>query len=156
MPEHVGGDITGLHGQHMHAVPAVQLLGRERERGNIAFVPIENHELPGAMLGSGRTGLHRQPHIGLGRERERAFIGHMHGGHAERACGEHEPIHALRHRMRDHIGGECVGSGRQMGAMLLDAAGGEDHERIALELGSDLGLRQIPEITARQHGALLC
>jgi len=76
----------------------------------------------------------------------------MHGGDAERAARQHQAVHALRHRVRDDVGGEDVGAGRKVRAVLLDAARGQDHQRVSLQLCGDLGLRQIDEVAARQHG----
>ena len=70
-------------------------------------------------------------------------------------AGSTSAVHALGHRVRDDVGGERVGAGRQMRAVLLDAAAGQDHQRVLLELRGDLRLRQVGEIAARQHGGFL-
>jgi hypothetical protein len=54
------GDVAGLHGQHAHAVVAVQRFGGDRERGNVALVPVDDHQLLGAVLAVEDAGLDDQ------------------------------------------------------------------------------------------------
>ena len=62
---------------------------------------------------------------------------------------QQQAVHALGHGVADHLAGENVGAGRQVRAVLLDAAGGQDHQRIFLQLLRDLGLGEIDEIAGR-------
>ncbi len=49
VPVELLGDVAGLHGQHAHAVLAVQRFRRDGERGNVALVPVHDHQLLGAV-----------------------------------------------------------------------------------------------------------
>ena len=151
-PVDFGGDVARLHGQHRKAVLAVQRLGGDRQRGDVALVPIDDEQRFRAVLGGRRAGLDHHPHVGFRRERDRRLERHVHGRDAERRRRQNEPVHALGDRVGDDGGGERVGAGRQVRAVLLDAAGGQDDERILRQLRGDLRLGQLGEIAARQHG----
>jgi len=145
------GEVAGLHREHAHAVLAVQRFRRNGERGDIALVPVEDEQPPRVMLGGGDAGLRHHTHVSVWGEGDRARERHVHRRDAEGRRRQHQPVHALGHRRRNDVGGEGVGAGRQMRPVLLDAAGRQQHQRIALELGGDLRLRQFDEIPARQH-----
>jgi len=70
----------------------------------------------------------------------------VHGRYAEGRRRQQEAIHALGDRIADHLARVNVGAGRQVRAVLFDAAGGQDHERILFQLLRDLGLREIDEV----------
>ena len=55
------GDVAGLHGQHRHAVLAVQRFRRNGKRRNIALVPVEDQQIFGAVLGGRHAGLRTPP-----------------------------------------------------------------------------------------------
>ena len=59
---------------------------------------------------------------------------------------QHEPVHAFGDGVSDHVRRVDVSAGRQMRSVLLDTAGGQDDERVFLELRGDLGLREIDEV----------
>ena len=146
--------VAGLHGDDTHAVVAVQRFRGDGERRDIAFVPIEDEQIFRAMLRGRDAGLGGHPHIGIGRQRDGALERRVHRRDAERRCRQHQRVHVLGDRVRDHVGGECVGAGRQMRAVLLDAAAGQDHGRVLFELRRDFRLGEVEEIAARQHGGL--
>ena len=54
----LGGDITRLHHDHAHARVAMQFFRGDRQRRNIAFVPIQNHQPLRAVPGGGGAGFH--------------------------------------------------------------------------------------------------
>ena len=54
-------------------------------------------------------------------------------------AGSTRPSMRSATRMADHVGGEHVGAGRQMRAVLLDAAGRQDHQRILLSCAAISG-----------------
>ena len=60
----------------------------------------------------------------------------------------------IAHRVADRLARINVGAGRQVRAVLLDAAGGQDDQRIVLELLRDLGLGEIDEMAGRQHNVV--
>ena len=153
VPVQLFGDVAGLHGQHRHAVFAMQRLGGDGQRRDIALMPIEDEQVFRAMPGRRHAGLGNDPHIGVRREADRPFERHVHRRDAERRRRQDQSIHALRHGMANDIRGEDVGAGRQMRAVLLDAARRQDYQRVGLQLRRDFGLREVDEITARQHGA---
>src|SRR5437764_1429771 len=49
-------DVARLHGDHTHAVLAVQRFGGNRERGNVAFVPVEDEQILRAVPGGRAAG----------------------------------------------------------------------------------------------------
>ena len=122
LPEKLFGDEASLHGEHGHAVFAVERFRGDAERRNVLFVPIENQEIFCAVLRGGRASFDDHPHVGFGRERDRAFERHVQRCDAQRAAGEHQAVHTLGHGVRDYVGRENVRAGGKMRAVLLDAA----------------------------------
>jgi hypothetical protein len=110
-------------------------------------VPVEDEAVFRAVTRSRYARFDDDALVGVGREGDRAFERHVHRCHAERSAGQHEPVHTLRDRVADHVGCVDVCAGWKVRPVLLDAARGQDHERIALELCGDLGLREIDEIS---------
>ena len=141
-----GGDIAGLHDDHAHAGLAVQFFRGDRQRRDVAFVPVEDEELFGAVSGGRFAGLDNHALISIGRQRDGALERHVHGRHAKRRRRQQQSVHAQCHRMADDLTGVDVGAGGQMRAVLLDAAGGQDDQRIFFHLLGDFGLREIDEV----------
>ncbi len=47
--KHLLGHVAGLHGEHRHPDAAVQILGGDGERGDVALMPVDDHQPFGAM-----------------------------------------------------------------------------------------------------------
>ena len=102
-----------------------------------------------AVLRRRYAGLDHDALVGLGRERDRALERHVHGRDPQRAARQHETVHALGDGVPDHVRGVDVGARRQVRAVLLDAARGQDHERIASKLRGDFGLGEVDEVAGK-------
>ena len=141
-----GRNIARLHGEYRHAVFAMQRFGGDRQRRDVAFMPVDDEQVLGAVLRGGLAGFGDHAHISIRRQCDGAFERHVHGRHAERRRRQQQPVHALGDRVAYDLARVDVGAGRQVRAMLLDAAGGQDDERILLQLLRDLGLREVAEV----------
>jgi hypothetical protein len=134
---------------------AVQLLGGDRERRDVALVPVEDQQVARAVACSRLAGLDHHALVGLRRQGDRALERHVHRRHAERAAGQHQAVHALGDRVADHVRRVDVGAGRQVRAVLLHAACRQDHQRVVPQLGRDLGLGEVDEVAGRKHVCVL-
>ena len=95
------------------------------------------------------------PHVGVGRERDRALERHVHRRDAERRRRQHQAVHPFGDRVRDarwRRACRCRSADAARAARRCRTAGSPADSS---ELRRDLRLRQVGEIAARQHGGFL-
>ena len=85
------GHVAGLRDHDAHAVGAVERLGGELERGDVAFVPVHDEELARPVLGGRDAGFDHDPLVGFGAEGDRGLKRHVHRRDAEGPPGRTTP-----------------------------------------------------------------
>ena len=124
---------------HLHPVPALGLVGGEPERGRVALVPVDHDDAVRARPVQPAAHVHHDRGQGGRRQRERARPGQVVGRDADRAeRGDHR-AEAGGDPLGDGGRGEGVGAQRQVPAVLLDAARGDDGGAAGRDQGAATG-----------------